>query len=454
MCTVEPLSLLSLNANGLGDPSKRRNLICWLNKFHNSKSKFIFLQETHCTNKTEIRWKKEWDNRDIEFSNGDSGSRGVAIIFPKNGDYKINEIIKSKNGRYIAINITIDNKIFCLINCYVPNKGKLQDQLAWLAEIQQILVKNSDTNIIVGGDLNDHFIPKLDKYKCKLNEKETEYVKAWKIICEEFNLVDLWRLLNPYKREYTWRQGSSAARLKQSRLDYWLTSLHMIYDLDKVGIQTSIRSDHSLINLSFYKSEIPSRGPSFWRFNASLLRDPKYVEMIKTGYNLANEKYQHTVDKGLKWDLIKMELRSSTICFSKTKAKETRETIKEVILNVERLEKEISDQASDENLKEYNDGKKYIENYNNEKANGIMLRSKTNWIEHGERNTKFFLNLEKRNYQMKCITKLIDDQEKEINEPNQILEYEESFYKNLYSIPEAGQINEQKAIKAKESFLD
>jgi hypothetical protein len=41
-----------------------------------------------------------------------------------------------------------------------------------------MLDPNSDTNIIIGGDLNDAFIPRLDKFRCKPNTMETEYVKV------------------------------------------------------------------------------------------------------------------------------------------------------------------------------------------------------------------------------------------------------------------------------------
>jgi hypothetical protein len=105
----------------------------------------------------------------------------------------------------------------------------------------------------------------------------------------------------------------------------------MIYDLQEVDIKASSRSDHSLIDISFYKSESPKRGPSFWRFNANLLRDREYVTSIKEKLASSLEKYSEVEDAGLKWDLIKMELRSSTICYSKTKAKQTRENIKETI---------------------------------------------------------------------------------------------------------------------------
>jgi hypothetical protein len=138
-------------------------------------------------------------------------------------------------------------------------------------------------------------------------------------------------------------------------------------------------------------------------------------------------------DKGLKWDLIKMELRSSTICFSKGKAKENREQMKKKMEHVNILENEINVDPTEERLKKYYECKKYIEDFNNEKAKGALIRSKIDWAEHGEKNSKFFLNLEKRNYNMKCITKLLDENSDEISKPDEILTYEEHFYKRLYS---------------------
>jgi hypothetical protein len=53
---------------------------------------------------------------------------------------------------------------------------------------------------------------------------------------------------------------------------------------------------------------------------------------------------------------------------------------------------------------------------------------------------------------MKCITKLISEDEKEISEPDEILKYEERFYTNLYS--NKLQQDEVKQAKARESFYD
>ena len=37
------------------------------------------------------------------------------------------------------------------------------------------------------------------------------------------------------------------------------------------------------------------------------------------------------------------------------------------------------------------------------KTKGAILRSKVRWYEDGERNTRYFYNLEKRNYEKKTI---------------------------------------------------
>ena len=62
---------------------------------------------------------------------------------------------------------------------------------------------------------------------------------------------------------------------------------------------------------------------------------------------------------------------------------------------------------------------------------GIIIRSRARWHEHGERNSKYFLNLEKRNHLRKHIRKLrlsgvIS------TDPFEILEAERVFYENLY----------------------
>ena len=75
-----------------------------------------------------------------------------------------------------------------------------------------------------------------------------------------------------------------------------------------------------------------------------------------------------------------------------------------------------------------------------------MLRSKARWVECREKSTNYFLNLEKRNYNKKVITKLKTDCGDEITDPVGILNEQESLKRNLYSAEtsafEPGEIEE------------
>ena len=54
-------------------------------------------------------------------------------------------------------------------------------------------------------------------------------------------------------------------------------------------------------------------------------------------------------------------------------------------------------------------------------------------MEKGERPTKYFFNLEKRNYNKKTVTELKTDSDTTIKDEKQILDEIESYYNNLYT---------------------
>ena len=56
------------------------------------------------------------------------------------------------------------------------------------------------------------------------------------------------------------------------------------------------------------------------------------------------------------------------------------------------------------------------------------MRSRPRWYEHGERTSKYFYNLEKRNQKKKHITSLVNNVGDKITNPKHILEEEERFF--------------------------
>ena len=422
---AEKLSLNSFNCRGLGNSIKRRSIFQWLKTYHHG---ITLLQETHSTESSENSWRREWGG-DIVFSHGSSSARGVAILFPKGLDYSLNTSVIDLNGRFILLDIKTDDWELLLCNVYFPTKDKQTEQLDFINYITNQLIEFSDKNIILGGDFNLCLDSSLDKFGGdQIKNTNVQHIET---LCEDYNLNDIWRTLNPDTKRFTWRAHTRGGFI-QSRLDYWLVSIHMLYDLHKTDIKPSIKSDHSIITLSFNIQNTQQRGKGFWKFNNSLLKDKLYLDKINKCINDCKLKYANLDNKALKWDTIKCEIRSVTISYSSFKAKEIRAQENILKIRLEKLQKHI-DLGNLNQLTDYNTTKKALDDIYSEKSKGIMIRSRAELIDCDEKCSKYFLNLEKRNYKVKYIKHLIDDIGNDVTEPTDILKTEERYYKKLYS---------------------
>jgi len=94
---------------------------------------------------------------------------------------------------------------------------------------------------------------------------------------DELNLTDIYRQLHPRTKLFTYE--SKTLKLK-SRIDFFLVSTPISFDVLKAEIRTSIAPDHKSV---FRGVEIKSefkRGPGLWKFNNTLLEDENYKELI------------------------------------------------------------------------------------------------------------------------------------------------------------------------------
>ena len=132
-----------------------------------------------------------------------------------------------------------------------------------------------------------------------------------------------------------------------------------------------------------------------------------------------------------------MEIRSTTISYSKSKCKQIRDREHDFFFKLDLLDNTICNNFSshdiDETLQEYENLKSELKLIYEEKGKQAMFRAKCRWIENGERPTKYFFNLEKRNYNKKTISELRLQDESTTNNENVILDQIETFYKNLYT---------------------
>jgi hypothetical protein len=68
---------------------------------------------------------------------------------------------------------------------------------------------------------------------------------------------------------------------------------------------------------------------------------------------------------------------------------------------------------------------------------GVLIRSKTRWMEQGEKPSRYFLNMEKRNCVNRSISRVVTDNNSELTSSCSILNEARLFYKKLYSSPDS-----------------
>ena len=267
---------MSLNARGIRDLHKRKSILTWIEK---QKSDITFLQETYSTPEVINDWKFQWRGEMI-LSHGSNHSRGVLVLINEQLQYEIRNTVIDDEGRYILLDMTIQESPFLLLNVYAPTKPN--EQIVFFQEILSVVQSaNFDTEcrVIIGGDFNVHFDADLDNSGGQTETKST--VKNIQDIMLEYNLIDIWRLRNPDKRQFTWRKRNP---IIQRRIDFWLISDDLQDDVKKAEIIPAIKTDHSAISLSVNSLEDQPFGPSYWKFNSSLLDDDNYIQLIHSEY--------------------------------------------------------------------------------------------------------------------------------------------------------------------------
>ena len=85
------------------------------------------------------------------FSIFSTKSRGVAILFKPSLNLKILSCVSDEEGRYIILQIEMDNSVFILVNVYGPNEDNPD---FFFIEVFEKLCELGSSNIIFAGDLN------------------------------------------------------------------------------------------------------------------------------------------------------------------------------------------------------------------------------------------------------------------------------------------------------------
>ena len=427
----EKLTIRSLNVNGIQCKHKRELMFHELTKYNDS---IILLQETHSSIFDEKMYKNKW-GPNVYFSHGTTQSKGVCTIIPKNFKGSSELVYADLEGRFLITQIRIYGKEYVICNIYAPVSSHEKEQVSLINKVSEELADIMNQNIIIGGDWNvymDNFYDKKTKSKnpnvCP-NHKYREHLKNF---LDEMELSDCWRLANPNKRKFTCRSGKKGEGVTQTRIDMIFIKDNLLNILTDTKIEPGFKSDHNFVTVTL-KVNDSKRGRGTWKFNNKLLKDRNYVDLIKNMIIKEINESNHYEDKGYLWDYMKMRIRSETMIYTSQLNKLKNDHLKKLNDEIKTLDEQYMDNPTDNVSQQLDTAKKELEDLNKEQVMASIFRSKCEWAEHGEKSSKFFLNLEKHNYENKHITAIEVNKDTILTDEKEVLDEIKNFYETLYS---------------------
>ena len=397
MSIGEEIVVLSTNFQGLQNKNKRMDVLDYLYK---TKASIICLQHTYWTPRDESNVRSLWKG-DCVLNGFASNSRGVAILFNTNFEYKLLSEYKDSEGNMISLDIDIEEISVKLINLYGPNR----DSPEFYTKVKTNIEFSNRIFTIICGDLN----PQLDcdLYKHVNNPKARNSVIE---LMNSFDSKDTFRLMHPSLRRYTWRRKNP---IRQARLDYFLIS-HSMHDIiTNCCINPGYRSDHSIVQINIQLSKF-YHGRGLWKFNCSLLKDDKYASLVNKliqeeklkcavpVYSLdhlqtvSDEDITFTINNSNFLEMLLLRIRGETIKYATYHKRQDNELENRLKSEIQALENNST--GSPTSLKVLDSKKVEVEMVRQKALMGSAIRARAQWINEGEKPTRYFCSLEKYNY--------------------------------------------------------
>ena len=417
---MDKLNIATLNINGMKSYTKQSDLL-QLMKTH--LFDIVFLQETHVDSISLANAIKSRFDCDAYWSLGHNRSSGVGILLSPNLKTKIQKFDTDLDGRCLSIDLLINENPYRLINIYAPNNEK--DRKQFFNDLSKYLVCNR--NLILGGDFNCILNPKYDKIGKGANSQAGCIgSKELSSLCNDYNITDIFRHLNPHMFATTWH--SPISKDIHTRLDRFYVSKSLISKNVSFDFYPIFFSDHDVFSFKIENHSTTEFGPSYWKFNDSMLEDSEFVKNFTSFYLYHTQNLEIDLEK---WDNLKEKIRNFCILYSKKKSKEKFNEIRNLrqkYSNLVQCEKNYPGQYF-EQIENLRLEIKRLEEKNNF---GSKIRAKVEVLENEENPSYFFNKVEQRKAKSKTIS-IIESNNVKYDKSKDILNCFRSYYEKLYT---------------------
>ena len=170
----------------------------------------------------------------------------------------------------------------------------------------------------------------------------------------------------------------------------------------------------------------------FGNLTLLLLMTKSTVTFLHSEYKNWLEEFKKVNDKRVLWDLIKYKIRQRAIMYSKAKALKKGEKVKHLEESLRDCTTKCENNPSKENLDELECLQAEYDQLYDYITQRDIIRSRATWYKLGEKNNKYFFNLEKSNKKKSNVRKIFTRDGTLTNNPKKIMDELESFYAYLY----------------------
>lgn len=192
----------SWNVRGSDNPGKKAAVLSTL-ETHGVH--LACLQETHLAHDTITQFRSRKFQRQYH-SIYSSYSRGASIIFRNGISFSCREVSIDKQGCYVFLHCSVEEKVYVVANLYIRPPFKLEI----LYKLMEFLADKEGIPVIVVGDFNKVLDKTLDRFPPASQSDsvaEGGYHNFW---------WDIWRTRNPKVQQYS---CFSSSYTTLSRLD-------------------------------------------------------------------------------------------------------------------------------------------------------------------------------------------------------------------------------------------
>ena len=268
--------------------------------------------------------------------------------------------------------------------------------------------------------------PEMDSNNRKSNNNKA--AKVIEAFCDTEGLGDIfWSCHLDLKRFTHYQKKPRCA----ARLDRFYANFGLINQVEYCNITGATFSDHNIIESKFLLNDF-KKGPGIWKLNTKLLEDDKCKIMIFDTLKELKQNYKHLPIEEW-WEEMKSQMRKKLQAWGKSRGARRKENRDNLALNLTELLELHNKTGDDLTAKALAQITQKIEELEKEKVEGVFLRSRAQWLKEGEKSTKYFLNLENRNYTAKLMTKLRKSDNSIITQQKEILKEQQRFYEALYA---------------------